>query len=87
MIKFLKSLLTRLPASSVPLLKVGDKLTDRVWGDSTMEITAISKDGKYARYKFLKINGKPNCNYPPTIYDLEIKYLLMNYELVKDESR
>jgi hypothetical protein len=41
-----------------PELHVGDVLVDKVWGDNVLEITQISKNGKEARYKYLKLDGK-----------------------------
>jgi hypothetical protein len=41
-------------------LKIGDKLVDKVWGDTEIEILAISKDGSQCRYRFTKIDGKLN---------------------------
>ena len=56
------------------LLKVGDKFIDKDWRDTTLEITAISKNLKKARFKYLLINGK-HIPYP-SIYDLDISTIL-----------
>jgi hypothetical protein len=38
-------------------LKIGDKLVDKEWGDSIIEIVQINSSKTQVRYKYLKLNG------------------------------
>ena len=41
-----------------PELKVGDRLVDKEWGDTIIEIVQVNADKTKVRYKYLKLNGQ-----------------------------
>lgn len=65
-------------------LSVEDVLIDKAWEDSKIVIVKLSKDGKKARYVFLKVKGNPVTS-PTSIHDGTVKGILSVYKHVKDK--
>ena len=70
--------------SILPKIIIGQKWVDRTWGDTIIEITAISLDGREVRYKHLQIEGQPNIHpgIPVGIYNTSRNFLFSNYKLI-----
>jgi hypothetical protein len=68
---------------SKPEIKIGDRFVDKIWGDTVIEIVAISLNKKELRYKFLKTNG--NSTPFSTICSIAKWFVLEKYTKINYE--